>query len=184
MWSNLPMPDTTNNLTIKVGQTGPLIELRETDTTGTWEMSWVGPMGERHYRRALRAAEDTVLKNNGERIVLTCPPDEHALRNWLMQYPSSMLAIDDDTYTIEVICPAEDGLIHDDYDDRTPLPRITCQTCAERIAETRNRRRQEAFSKNLGPKEISKLTQRVAEAYTRLAEIEETLETPGSTHGG
>ena len=178
------MPDTINNLTIKVGQTGPLIKLQETHTAGTWEMTWVGPIGEEYYRRALRAAEDTVLKNNGERIVLTCPPDEHALRNWLMQYPSSMLAIDGDTYTLTLICPAEDGFIHDDYDDRTPLARITCPTCAERMAETRNRRRQQAFSKNLGSQEIAKHTRRVAEAYTRLAEIEEALHTPDATPGG
>lgn len=177
------MPNTTNNLTIKIGQTGPLVTLQETEATGTWEMTWVGPMDERYCRRALRAAEGTVLKNNGERIVLSCTTDAHALRNRLMQYPSSMLTIDGDTCTIGVIFPADDGLIHDDYDDRTPLPRITCPTCAERMAETRSSLRQQAISKNLGPQEIAKHTRRVAEAYTRLAEIEETLEIPDSAPG-
>ena len=72
--------------------------------------------------------------------------------------------------------PAEDGLIHEDYDFRTPLRRITCTTCVERIAKSRTWRREDAFGKREGPKAIAEHSRQVAEAYARLAEIEEALE--------
>ena len=42
--------------------------------------------------------------------------------------------------------------------------------------KSRTRHRQDAFGKNEGPKEIAKHTRLIAEAYARLAEIEENLE--------
>ena len=68
------------------------------------------------------------------------------------------------------------SLIHEDDDFRTPLRRITCVTCVARLAESRFRRREEAFAKRPGPKEIAKHSRLVAEAYARLAEIEDNLE--------
>ena len=77
---------------------------------------------------------------------------------------------------MELITPGDDGFIHDDDDFRTPLERITCPTCVERFAKSRTAHRQDAFGKNEGPKEIAKHSRLIAEAYTRLAEIEENLE--------
>ena len=75
---------------------------------------------------------------------------------------------------MKLMLPDPDGLVHDDTDFRTPLVRITCPTCVKTIADTRARR-QEAFHQTHDPKEIAIHTRRVAEAYTRLAEIEESL---------
>ena len=78
-----------------------------------------------------------------------------------------------DRYTLELMVPAKDGYIHDDFDFRIPLRRITCLTCVERIAERRARKRREAFGK--GSAEVARHTRLVAEPYMRLAEIEEDL---------
>ena len=59
---------------------------------------------------------------------------------------------------------------------RTPLHRITCPTCVERFARKRAQTREEAFGEHNGPKAIARHTRLVAEAYTRLAEIEEDLD--------
>ena len=45
--------------------------------------------------------------------------------------------------------PCADGFIHDD-DFRTPLQRITCPTCVGRIAQSRTKRRRDAFGKHEG----------------------------------
>ena len=79
-------------------------------------------------------------------------------------------------FAIQLIAPAENGLIHEDDDFRTPLRRITCPTCVGRIAKSRTRRREDAFGKREGPNAIAEHSRQVAEAYTRLAEIEEALE--------
>ena len=81
----------------------------------------------------------------------------------------------DHHYTIHLIVPAEDGMVHDDSDCRTRLHRITCPTCVARIADKRIQDRDLAFAQTPGAREIAKRTRRVAEAYTRLAEIEENL---------
>lgn len=66
--------------------------------------------------------------------------------------------------------------MHDDFDFRTPLGRITCPTCVERFARKRARAREDAFDEYNGPREIARHTRLVAEAYARLAEIEENLD--------
>ena len=88
-----------------------------------------------------------------------------------------MVSSTGDRYAIELITPAKDGLIHEDDDFRTPLQRVTCPTCVERFAKSRTKRREDAFGKHEGPKEIAKHSRLIAEAYTRLAEIEENLKT-------
>ena len=69
---------------------------------------------------------------------------------------------------------AEDGFIHDD-DFRTPLQQLTCPTCVGRIAESRTKRRRDAFGKHEEPRAIAAHSRLVAQAYTRSAEAEETL---------
>ena len=164
------------DITIHVGKDGPRVSLRETETTGAWELEWTGDLEQRHARRMLKAAEKAVLRNGGERILLTCSADQEALSAELDRWPPSIVSRTGDRCTMELITPAEDGLIHDDYDFRTPLERITCPTCVERFAQSRARQRQDAFGKGGGPKEIAKHSRLIAEAYARLAEIEENLE--------
>ena len=82
-----------------------------------------------------------------------------------------------DRYKVELITTAEDGLIHEDDDFRTPMYRITCPTCVERIAKSRIRRREDTLGKGQGPREIAGHTRLIAEAYTQLAEIEENMTT-------
>ena len=93
---------------------------------------------------------------------------------------------------LDIVVAGEDGFVHDDDDFRTPLARITCPTCVNRIARSRTKKREEALGKGNGPKEIARhtrliagaytrliagaYTRLIAGAYTRLAEIEENLE--------
>ena len=56
-----------------------------------------------------------------------------------------------------------------------PLHRITCPSCVKRIAKKRTKERESAFGNGNGPRDIARYTRLVAEAYTRLAEIEENL---------
>ena len=165
------------NLTIHIGSDGPKVSVRETETPDAWELEWTGDMEQRHARRMLKAAENAVLQNGGERLVFTCSADREILRAELDKWPASMVSRTGDRYTIEPITPAEDGLIHDDDDFRTPLQRITRPTCVERFAKSRTKRREDAFGKGEGPKEIAKHSRLIAEAYARLAEIEENLKT-------
>lgn len=60
---------------IKIGAHGPRVRVRETDVSDTWTLEWSGEAVDRYARRMLNAAETVVLRNNGERIVLTCPAE-------------------------------------------------------------------------------------------------------------
>ena len=116
----------------------------------------------------LQAAENVVLPNDGEQLVLTCGTDQEALRTQLDKWPPSTVSRTGDRYTIELITIAED-------DFRTPLQRITCPTCVGCIAESRTKRRRDAFGKHEGPRAIAAHSRLVAQAYTRSAEVEEAL---------
>ena len=97
------------------------------------------------------------------------------MQSQLERLPPETIQNEGGRYTMWLMLPGPDGLVHDDTDFRTPLARITCPTCVKTIADTRTRRRQEAFHQTHDPKEIAIHTRRVANAYTRLAEIEENL---------
>ena len=168
------------NIPIRIERDGPRISVRETETPGTWELEWTGDIEQRHARRMLKAAENAVLRNGGERILLTCSADQEILSAELDKRPPSIVSRSGDRCAMELITPGDDGFIHDDDDFRTPLERITCPTCVERFARSRTTHRQDAFGKQEGPKEIAKHSRLIAEAYTRLAEIEENLENGGA----
>ena len=65
---------------INIGADGPEIHVRETETPGTWGLTWTGVRDSRQTRRMLRATEDVVLPRGGERISLRCGEDEEVLR--------------------------------------------------------------------------------------------------------
>ena len=100
----------------------------------------------------LKTAENIVLRNGGERIVLTCGPEQEAMVAELGRRPDPTVSREGARFAIQLIAPAEDGLIHDD-DFRTPLRRITCPTCVGRIAKSRTRRREDAFGKREGQRQ-------------------------------
>ena len=66
---------------------------------------------------------------------------------------------------IQLIAPADDGLIHDDNDFRTPLRKITCPTCVEATLQSRTRRRLDAFRKREGARKMAAHSRLIAEAY-------------------
>ena len=74
----------------------------------------------------LKTAENIVLRNGGERIVLTCGAEQEAMVAELGKRPEQQFPEKAPGSAIQLIAPAEDGLIHDDDDFRTPLRRITC----------------------------------------------------------
>ena len=164
------------NITVLTGRDGFGSSVRETEDPGTWELEWPGaPEPPRARLTTLRNAETAVLRNGGERLAVTCPSDQEGMRETLDRLPDGTVSRNGDRYTLELLVPAADGFVHDDDDFRTPLHRITCPTCVKRIAESRTEERRRAFSHGNGPREIARHTRLVAEAYTRLAEIEEDL---------
>ena len=156
---------------------GFLATVRETEATETWELEWTSTPDAGRAYHMLRNAESAVLRNGGEVLLINCPEDQLAVRERLDKWPDSIMSKTGECYHLQLIAAAEDGYIHEDFDFRTPLHRITCPTCVERIAKKRTEKREEAFGKGNGPREIAKHTSLVAEAYTRLAEIEENLNT-------
>ena len=164
------------NMKIHVGKDGPSISVRETEDTGAWELEWTGDMGPRHARRMMQTAETIVLQNGGERIVLTCRAGQEALRAELDGWPPSTISNTGDRYQLDLMVPGEDGFVHEHDDFRTPLARITCPACVDRTARSRTKKREEALGRGNGPKEMARHTRLIAEAYARLAEIEENLE--------
>ena len=166
------------NITVLEGRDGFRASVRETEEPGTWELEWTGAPEPPRAHRTLRNAETAVLRNDGERLAVTCPPDQEGMRETLERLLESETTRNGDRYTLELLVPTEGGFVHDDDDFRTPLHRITCPTCptcVRRIAESRTEERRRAFGHGNGPREIARHTRLVAEAYTRLAEIEENL---------
>ena len=162
-------------ITVLTGRHGIKASVWETEDPRAWELAWTGIPDPPQARRMLRNAETAVLKNGGELLIITCPGDQEAMRETLDRCRASTASQPVDRYRMDLMAPAEDGFVHDDDDFRTPLHRITCPTCVERIATTRTKKRQDAFGKGNGPTEIAPQTRLVAEAYARLADIEENL---------
>lgn len=140
-----------------------------------WNLTWQGPVTRNRAYRMVKSPENAALRGGGYRLTIHGGKAEEALRDLLARWPVNIVTETETGYVIELIVAAEDGYVHDDLDDSTPLNRITCPTCVERIAHRWIDRREEAFGENLGPQEIGQHTRRVAEAFTRLAEIEENL---------
>ena len=92
------------NITIHMGRDGPRVSVRETETPGTWELEWTGDIEQRHARRMLKAAENAVLRNGGERILLTCSADQEILSAELDKWPPSI--------DLQVRRPLHDGTHH------------------------------------------------------------------------
>ena len=163
------------NITVLTGRHGVSASVRETEDPRAWDLEWTGTPDPPQARRMLRNAETAILKNGGELVIITCPGDQEAMRETLDRCRGSTASPPGDRYRLELMAPGEDGFVHDDNDFRTPLHRITCPTCVERIAKRRTKNRQGAFGKGNGPKEIARRTRLVAEAYARLADMEENL---------
>ena len=165
------------DITVMRTRDGFSATVRETDAPGTWELTWTGTPDPGTSRRTLRNADAAVLRSGGERLAVSCPPDQEgmwkALEGWLNHGASRT----GDRWLLELIVTANDGFVHDDDDFRTPLYRLTCPTCVDRIAHSRSRNRRKAFGK--GSDQVARHTRLTAEAYARLAEIEEGLNIPG-----
>ena len=109
------------NIKIPTGRYGPPASVRETETPNTWELEWTGKIEQPHPHRVIRAAEHAVLRNGGDRLAITCRSDQEDLRTELEKWPPSIVSSDGDRYTLLLITPADDGLIHEDFYFRTPL---------------------------------------------------------------
>ena len=164
------------SITVHTGRDGATASVRESEEPGAWELEWTGAPEEPRALRILRNAETAALKNGGERVLIACSGEQAAMRAQLDSLPESTVSRTGDRYRMELMVPGPDGFIHDDDDFRTPLHRITCTTCVRRIAEDRTEKRQQAFGRGNSPREIASHTRLVAQAYTRLAEIEENLQ--------
>lgn len=149
---------------------------RDLGQTGVWRLGWQGTVTSGRAYRMIMEAQTAALLHGGR--------EAEAVRERLAMWPENIITETDTGNIIDLIVPDEDGEVHEDFDDRTPLNRITCPTCVERIAHKRVERREEALGNNLGPREIARHTRRVAEALTRLAEIEENLRIDGPDASG
>ena len=130
--------------------------------------------------RLLDRARDLLLPRHGERLNVECPDDGGAMRAELERRAAEKgygVRRHGDLFTVDLITADDEGDVHDDYDNRTPLETITCTTCLLRIAEGREVERTEAFNKSPGPGVVAFYTRRVGEAYLQLARAEERLAT-------
>ena len=146
------------------------------DDPGAWHLTWFRPPEELAvFRTAMRRAETAVLPQGGEIIRFRAPENCPGIAAELDGWPAAERIGNDEParWVLTLMLPGEDGLIHEDEDDRTPLDRITCPTCVQRIAESRTRRRQQTGPE--GPRGMAQHSQRIAEAYARLAETEREL---------
>ena len=145
------------------------------DDSRVWHLTWFRqPANIKVFRAAMRRAETAVLPHGGEFIRFqspeNCPEVTAELHDWNATEPISDAR---QRWELTLMLAGEDGLVHEDDDDRTPLHRITCPTCVWRIAEGRIRRRERAGPE--GPRGMAQHSQRIADAYARLAEVERAL---------
>ena len=168
--------ETPQPRTIPLGkQDPPLNWLAETSEPNQWELHWSTELNAQIARWILRDAEIAALRNGGESLVVTAGPDQHGMVKALLNYAQHMeVQQEDDRYVINLLCPSSDGLVHDD-DDQRPLRHITCTTCVYRFTQFREQKRDEVMEEGLGAAAAAVETRLVAEAWLRLAEIEELL---------
>ena len=105
-----------------------------------WALEWTGTLDERRAYRMPRNAETATLRNDGERLAVTCPPEQEPLKERLGRWPESEVTRTGDCYLLQLIVTAKDGFVHDDCDSRTPPHRITCPSKGRGRAETRTAR--------------------------------------------
>ena len=171
------MEETPQPRTIPLGKRDPTrIWLAETSEANTWELHCTVELIPETARWILRDAEEIGLRAGVARLVVTAGADQTALAETVLNYAQHMeVQQEADRYVINLLSPAPDGLVHDDDDDRTPLRHVTCTTCVYRFAQSRQWKRDEVKGKRPGPAAVAVETRRVAEAWLRLAEIEELL---------
>ena len=146
--------------------------LTETGDPGTWSAAgtgWGRP------NALLNRAVELALQNGADRLLFpgmtASDPDYPFRMSWHCTKEE-----DGDT-VLELVVPDRDGEVHDDYDRRMPVSRITCSTCLTRIAEGRVIDRAEAMEHGgeHRARSAAQHARRIAEAYQRLAEIEELI---------
>ena len=101
--------DSQQGITVLKGRGGFQASVRETEPPGTWELEWDGALDESRAYRVLRNAGTAVLRNGGERIAVTCPPDQEALLRTLGKWPEPEVARTGDRYLLELMVPAAAG---------------------------------------------------------------------------
>lgn len=174
------MPDTrtARYIPVHVGpeQGRPVAGMgQDADDPATWHLSWLRqPREIGVFRAALRRAETAVLPAGGERIQFRAPEHCEGAAEELDRWPGAQRSPEDPAlWTLRLMLPGDDGLVHEDDDGQTPLERITCPTCVWRIADSRTRKRQQAGPE--GPRGMAQRSQAVADAWTRLAQVERDL---------
>ena len=159
-----------------------LAVLAETADPNTWTLCGAG-LGS---RRLIAAAKSLALQNGAERILFPGMPADGS--NLPLKPGWDRTEETPEGLALLLISPGKDRMVHDDYDRRTPVSRITCPTCLERIAEGRIADRARAISQRAShlAKSAAQHSRRIAEAYRRLADIEDAIadrweeENPGS----
>ena len=154
---------------------GFLAKVVRTEDAATWALEWNQSPDSRRAYQMFRNAERRVLQADGEYLLVQCPDTEHGVRQGLAKYHKQDVMEDGDSFLIQLIDPSEEE-VHEDFDNRTPLHRITCPTCVERIARSRTRDRTQAISNKADSSAIARASWRIAAAYQRLAEIEDALD--------
>ena len=169
---------------LQANDADPPALLDETSQPGTWSLT--GTEWNRR-RTTLNRAVTLALQNGAKRLLFpgmnTSDPDYPFTKG------SNNTRHEDGGTVMELIVPAQDGEVHDDYDRRTPVSQITCCTCLTRIAEGRVMDRAEAMAKGKThrARSAAQHARRIAEAYQRLADVEDTIaslwerENPGET---
>ena len=167
--------ESTREMEVLHDSEGFLAKVVRTEDAATWALEWNQSPDSRRAYQMFRNAERRVLQADGEYLKVQCPDTEHGVRQGLAKYHKQDVKEDGDSFLIQLIDPSEEE-VHEDFDNRTPLHRITCPTCVERIARSRTRDRTQAISNKADSSAIAHASWRIAAAYHRLAEIEDALD--------
>lgn len=78
-------------IAIHYGDRGPPVTVTQKDPPGTWELDHPYAADGDH-RHILKAAEHAVLRASGDRLVVTCSPEDKDLREQLERWPTATLS--------------------------------------------------------------------------------------------
>ena len=160
-WEGETVTNETNDITARVRRLPLLnsggrvaVTARESDRDGEWHLDWQSPMEPGLARHMFRNARNILLPMGATAITLNCT-DDAAVKALVDRWPDHAKSATGDLYRLDLIYPEEDGLIHEDIDDRIPLGRITCITCVERIGDIRSDKRQQCMGGRSTPQEVA-----------------------------
>ena len=140
------------------------------------KLEWTGSSDAGRAHRVLRNADCKVLPNGIKFLFVDCHQRRPVVRERVDRWPACIRARACDRHPLQLFYQVSDGLIHDDFDLRTPPDWVSCPTCVEWFAREGLQAQDEAFSGHSKPRKIARHSRLATNASTRLAGMEDNLD--------